>query len=599
MLKEALEVFEQQLQKPNGERLVLDAHIPKDGTYRLIEMSEGEWKIKKTLDIVYDKKKGTLIGTADGDYRLIQELDYYSKLVEMNKPIDPKKVIHSNHYLSLAVKKESIVSGKLTDEILKGYYDILKNPILKYEKKAKAKKLYESVEETFGLPDVALLSEIEEYVLTHNIWDGIPLEKKDYIKVFFIFSDVEKTRSYYKTESERYLIPNIYNNNNFNTIDQDEIVGLPNNNMGMNSKKPYLENKSRKVKVPYLLNQKEVLLQSQFFDYLMGEISQRRVNIYVDNDYDDSSIQAYTDTEQPADLESGYYFRCKKEKNEVAIIEADVITNYSTILDVPFRLSNYIKIPEAYVEKSKLIYDKPIENLWEIKNLIDGVFFEGKLNRNYFTDDGDLNIYDGTLKRCLLESRNALASWFWRGEDSRIEVVFDKFSLELIKNSLRKGNTFAAQRQFNLRWSLLEFLNSDWRIGSAMSEIRQQLREHINMGKNQEWKFSSDEEFAYGVGQAVSYLLSLSKANDKNHSFINPFLDAKNIKVIRRKLLHLYKKYNHLIEHREISRESQLLSQIIVYEPKKIYPEYIMAGFTATSLIYEKKETQEGGKENE
>lgn len=599
MLQEALEVFAQQLQKPNGKRLVLDAHIPKDGTYRLIEMSEGKWSIKKPLDIVYDKKKGELIGTADGDYRLIQELDYYSKLVEMNKPIDPKKIIHSNQYLSLAIKKESIASGKLTDEILINYYDILKNPISKYEKKPKAKQLYESVEENLGLPNVELISKIETYVLTHDIWEGVSLDKKDYIKVFFIFPDVEKTRRYYKIESERYLIPNIYNNNNFNTMDQGEIVGLPNNNMGMNSKKPYLENKSRKVKVPYLLNQKEVLLQSQFFDYLMGEISQRRVNIYVDNDYDEPSIRAYADTEQPSDLESGYYFRGKKEKNEVAIIEADTITNYSTTLDAPFRLSNYIEIPEAYVEKSKLIYDKPIENLWGIKNLIDGVFFEGKLNRNYFTDAGDLNLYDGTLKRCLLESRNALASWFWRGEDSRIEVVFDKFSLELIKNSLRKGNTFAAQRQFNLRWSLLEFLNSDWRIGSTMSEIRQQLREHINMGKDQEWNFSSDEEFAYGVGQAVSYLLSLSKANDKNDSFINPFLDAKNIEVIRRKLLQLYKKYNYQIEHREISRGPQLLSQIIVYEPKKIYPEYIMAGFTATSLIYEKKETNKEGEENE
>lgn len=599
MLQEALEVFKQQLQNENGERLVLDAHIPKDGTYRLIEMSEGEWRIKKTLDIIYDKKKEALVGTADGDYRLIQELDYYSKLVEMNKPIDSKKVIHSNQYLSLAVKKESIALGKLTNEILKGYYDILKNPISKYENKVKAKQLYESIEKKLGLPDIALLSEIEDYVFTHNIWEGIPLEKKDYVKVFFIFSDIEKTRRYYKTESKRYLIPNIYNNNQFNTMDHGEIVGLPNNNMGMNSKKPYLENKSRKVRVPYLLNQKEVLLQSEFFDYLMGEVSQRRVNIYVDNYEGESNIRTYTDVEQPSDLESGYYFRCRKEKNEVAIIESDVITYFSTKFDSPFRLKNYIEILEEYVQKSKLIYDKPIENLWEIKNLINGVFFEGKLNHNYFTDEGDLNIYDGTLKRCLLESRNALAAWFWRGEDSRIEIVFDKFSLELIKNSLRNGKIFAAQRQFNLRWSLLEFLNSDWRIGSTMSEIRRQLREHINMGRNQEWDFYSDEEFAYGVGQAVSYLLSLSKANDKNHAFINPFLDAKNVEVIRKKLLQLYKKYNYQIEHRETSRGSQLLSQIIVYEPKNIYPEYIMAGFAATSLIYEKKETGKGEETNE
>lgn len=599
MLREAMEVFGQQLKRENGERLVLDAHIPKDGTYRLIEISEGKGEIKKTLDIVYDKKNAKLTGTADGDYRLIQELDYYSKLVEMNKPIDPKKVIHSNNYLSLAVKKDSITSGKLTNDIIKGYYNILRNPMTKYEKKPKAKKLYESVEESLGQPDIELLNKIEEYVITNNIWEGIDLEKKDYVKVFFVLPDLEETRNYYKTEGERYLIPNIYNNNDFNTIDEGEIVGLPNNNMGMNSKKPYLENKSRKVKVPYLLNQKEVLLQAKFFDYLMGEVSQRRINIYIDNDYEEPDIRSYTDMEEPDDLESGYYLRCRKEKNEVEILQADVITHYSSDLEPYCRLQNYIEIPEEIVAKSKIKYDKPIEKLWEVKNLIDAIFFEGKLNRNFSTAAGDLNIYDGVLKRCLLESRDALALWFWRGESSRMEAVFNKFSFELIKNSIQRGNTFAAQRQFNLRWSLLEYLNSDWRIGSKMNEIRQTLREHINREKDQEWNFSSDQEFSYGVGQAVAYLLSLSKANDKNHAFINPFLDAKNVEVIRRKLLQLYKKYNYRISYVDGSRGAQLLGHVMEYEPEKMNQEYIMAGFVASSLIYEKKIVEEGGEENE
>ena len=49
----------------------------------------------------------------------------------MNKPIDSKKVIHSNNYLAFAVKKESIVTGKLTEVIIDNYYDTLKNPLEK------------------------------------------------------------------------------------------------------------------------------------------------------------------------------------------------------------------------------------------------------------------------------------------------------------------------------------------------------------------------------------------------------------------------------------------------------------------------------------
>ena len=51
--------------------------------------------------------------------------------------------------------------------------------------------------------------------------------------------------------------------------------------MGMNSKKPYLHHYSRKVTVPYLLDQDETLLQMQLFDYLSGFAAKDKVNVYV------------------------------------------------------------------------------------------------------------------------------------------------------------------------------------------------------------------------------------------------------------------------------------------------------------------------------
>ena len=123
MLQEALEVFEKKLSKNN--RLVIDAYSLKNGTYRLIEMSDDDWRIRKTIDIFYDKKRNEFIGNNDEDFHLIRQLDYYSKLLEMNKSIDQKKVIHTNNYLSIAVKKENLINQKLTPEIIKNYYQIL------------------------------------------------------------------------------------------------------------------------------------------------------------------------------------------------------------------------------------------------------------------------------------------------------------------------------------------------------------------------------------------------------------------------------------------------------------------------------------------
>ena len=591
MLQEAMEVFQIMLQE-KGERIITDAYIPKDGTYRLIVMKDDGWVIKDPVDIIFNKKTNTVDISNDMDYLLIQELDYKSKLLEMNKPIDPKKIIHSNNYLSLAVKKESVTSGKLSEEIIQQYYEILRNPNKKYEKKTQARALYHVAEERLGQPDIEAIDKIEKFILANkeDIWKGINLEKKNYVKLFFVYQEEEKTKEIYKIESERYLIPNIYNNNNFNMEFEKGIVGLPNDNMGMNSKKPYLENKTRKVKVPYLLDQESALLQSKFFDYLFGQVSKKRFHIYVDNI--DKKICSYTNKDKPEDIVSGYYLRCRMGKAGAEICEADVITHYKTKLEPGLVLKNYIEIPEERIEKSKIHYDEAIEDQWVIMDLINGIFFEGKLKNNFFTDAKDMNIYDDCLKQSILKSRNILANWFWRGEQNQLVKILDDVSLALIKNSILNDETFAAQRKFNLRWSLLEYLD-DQEVGVHMSEIRNQLREHINVAKDVEWDFISDEEYSYAVGQAVSYLLHLSKANNKTESYVNPFFNAKNSKVIKQRLLRMYTKYNYQIIHINGGRNAQLLSHVMEYEPKEIKHELIMAGFTAPSLMYEKKTDDE------
>ena len=591
MLQEAMEVFQIMLQE-KGERIITDAYIPKDGTYRLIVMKDDGWVIKDPVDIIFNKKTNTVDISNDMDYLLIQELDYKSKLLEMNKPIDPKKVIHSNNYLSLAVKKESVTSGKLSEEIIQQYYEILRNPNKKYEKKTQARALYHVAEERLGQPDIEAIDKIEKFILANkqDIWKDINLEKKNYVKLFFVYQEEKKTKEIYKIESERYLIPNIYNNNNFNMEFEKGIVGLPNDNMGMNSKKPYLENKTRKVKVPYLLDQESALLQSKFFDYLFGQVSKKRFHIYVDNI--DKKICSYTNKDKPEDIVSGYYLRCRMGKAGAEICEADVITHYKTKLEPGLVLKNYIEIPEERIEKSKIHYDEAIEDQWVIMDLINGIFFEGKLKNNFFTDAKDMNIYDDCLKQSILKSRNILSNWFWRGEQNQLVKILDDVSLALIKNSILNDETFAAQRKFNLRWSLLEYLD-DQEVGVHMSEIRNQLREHINVAKDVEWDFISDEEYSYAVGQAVSYLLHLSKANNKTESYVNPFFNAKNSKVIKQRLLRMYKKYNYQIIHINGGRNAQLLSHVMEYEPKEIKHELIMAGFTAPSLMYEKKTDDE------
>lgn len=125
MFEECLDVFTEMLK--NEDNLNLKGYIPADGSYIIVKQDG----TVKNADINFDKKTKETRSLICTDDTLLSDIcfyDYHSKLISMNKPIDSKKVIHSNNYLAFAVKKESIVTGKLTEVIIDNYYDTLKNP---------------------------------------------------------------------------------------------------------------------------------------------------------------------------------------------------------------------------------------------------------------------------------------------------------------------------------------------------------------------------------------------------------------------------------------------------------------------------------------
>ncbi|HBA04589.1 MAG TPA: type I-B CRISPR-associated protein Cas8b/Csh1, partial [Clostridium sp.] len=238
MLKECLESFKNELNE-KGDKLILDNYVPSDGTYIIVAPKDDSYEVKEVVNIKLDKKTKT-IDKSSNYFSKLCTYDYNSKLVDMNKPIDGKKIIHSNNYLSFFVKKESFSNGKLTNEIINGYYDILLNPYIKYPKsKAKAHDVYKSLEAEIGIVDKILVEKIKSWIQENIFEIGNQYTGKDYLKVFFEYDEEDYIR-----EGKRYFVPNIYNSNDFNMKISDKIFGLPNDNMGMNSKKPYLENKT-------------------------------------------------------------------------------------------------------------------------------------------------------------------------------------------------------------------------------------------------------------------------------------------------------------------------------------------------------------------
>ena len=577
MLKECLEVFEDMMEKSQG-KLVLDTYIPADGTYLIVDT---DGNIVVNTDIVKDKKTKIV----DKSSRYFQELcfyDYQSQLLSMNKPVDPKKIIHSSNYLSFFIKKESVVSGKLTGEVIDGYYDILKEPgEKKYKKSKEASRIYELFEKNEGKVDQEAVERNRQWIKEHIFHlEDVDFGKKDYLKIFF-----QADRKLYERESRRYILPNIYNNNKFNVEIEGKVYGMPDNNLGMNAKKPFLSMKSRKCGTPYLVDGYTALLQKTFFDYLMNLVSAGKYHIYVDTAK--KMIHGCVNGEAPEEVVSGHYFCIRKGKTEAEIYGEDNIPGYKRKLDPPFTFRNVLGVRhEKHPEYE--IYGRYYDRV-QVGSLIDQVLFSNFLENNYSMKPEEINMKDETMRQNILFSKDAIFDWIYKGREKGIDRILQKTALAMIKCSAVKDYREKVFWQFNLKWSFQEYFSKE--KGEDMGEIITGIREKVEQKvfSDRVIPVESDREYYYCVGQLAGYLISLSKAKDKKQSLINPIINGKTDEGIKRHLLHLYKKYNYTISD-SYKRVKNLLAMVEGYRPETDPDqEMIILGYACDNVIYKKE----------
>ena len=575
MLKDCLEVFAEELKRTeettgDGDRLILDSYIPADGVYIVVGQS-GEIR---SCAIKLNKKSRILEQTPnDNDLlRKIRFYDYHSRLVSMDKPQDPKKVIHSNNYLAFWVKQESLENGKLDEAAIDRYFDVLRNPREKY-KKPQDRKMYDYIAEQIGDIDQERLEKNRTWI-KENVFRleelNILLSGKNYLKIFF-----EGDEELYIKEEQRYVMTKIFNKNDYNLELEEKILGLPNDNLGLNSKKPYMENKTRRVPVSYLITPEEAVLQRKFFDYLMNKANAGETDLYFDTTK--KRITAQKKGEMFSSDFTGYFLQVQKGK-EVEIHHQDTIVDYKYHLIKPFRYQNVLGL-----EDKEERY-KEYRNKTELQSVINEVLFSSWLVGNYFTEEEKLSV-DGELKRNLVWSREAIFAWLYKGLDVNMDRVLHKVCMNMIKNSVRNGFTMKMGQQFNLMCSLEEYFKGGCGMAEKYADIQSKLRNKINQSGDCE--IETDEEYFYAVGQLVFYFISLSKAKEKMHSLENTFLIATDNTVIRKKLKQYFMKYNYQLKFNgyKFNRMYRMVDAYVL--KNKVQQEYLFGGYIGNNLIYE------------
>ena len=573
MIDEALEVFRKIYDKEE-EKLVVNKHIPKDGTYILVNIKSG--KIIEKLNISYDKKAKKVDGEFNQYYSYFKAFDYYSNLVDMNKPMDPKKTIHSNQIYSFFIKKDSIRENKLTKAIIEGYKKNLLNPEEKYNSK-EAKELYKNIAEKLSKIEKNIVEDIFLWIednVNENLLDND--NKKDYLKIFFVEDNLDKSLELFRNEHKRYLIPNIFNSNDYNRRIGETIYGLSNNNMGLNSKKAFLENKTRRVSTPYLVNTDEILLQYAFYNYLLPEVKQGNYFIYF------SENEIIPRTYKEGCPNGAKYLLNASYSKDVDIKNFNVISkNSSEEISINFKeILHQKKKDTDEIEYGNLNKEKMMNN-------INKILFYNSLLGNFLLNDGDLDIKDIEIKKLLMKYRNAFYKWFYLNDVAEVKKNIKKIYLDAVMVAIGNGYFFKACQQLDFGFCLEKYFYGKSGLMEEIMNVKEVFLNHTL--SEEDWEFSNDEEYFFAVGQILAYINYMRNSKAKSLNFIKQLTFVKNIDVLKEKIKKIVISYSHIFETKN-KKINRTVSNISLYQPKEIRIDILLAGFTADIIFFKKRE---------
>ena len=475
MIYDILEVFKKEYAQ-KGDKLILDNYELKEGLYIRVKQ-DGDFEPfivkKKNRELIFSDIDGGLNHSA---YEWLIERDYYSSYLNSNKSFYDKK-LHNINYLSLFVKMESFTNPKkLLNENAIRYQYLYLCTYAKFTKKQEKEilKQYEPyLKKQNRKRDIFrkykwIKNHLQEIVRLAED-NGI----KNYIKIFF-----DEDIALYKKESEIYYAIKIFNDISYSKAIAQNIYGLSDSNMGLNSKKPFLEHKNRKLTTPFMILKEDALLVKVFFDWLKFQDSREKYplinTLFVHRDFRDKDL----------------------------IMDFDYVPIRLKELTPPIKVLNHLKIDK--------IEDYELKEVSQLEFKIDELFYAKQLIFNYFNDDIKVSDFmTKELQNLLFVTKYSMINYFKKYNEREFYRIVKKYGSRFILNSLRVGYEFKAKESLNLKLSLQQYK------GEKIMNIEEMFSSIKNKLDNLEYDNLNKEEFFFLSGQLANYLLAQKEQHQK------------------------------------------------------------------------------------
>lgn len=602
----------------NNKNVILDNYLLKEGVYLKIDLGSNFNGVSDENILIINKKEEVKVNKLKL-MRWFKERDYLSSLLndDTNKAIDlPAKKIHSTNHFTIFIKKNICPyigkpKDRLNHEELKnriiGFYDRIEHSenkfgsiIPKNNLKGKDKYEYELEFLNSNFPNEMKYIKsderkekiekckrffIDSFENIMNFMKEFNENNKfdNYIK-FFIDAPIET----YESENKIYLIPRIFNVNDYNLFDHNKILGLPANDITTNDKKPYLMLKTMKCKVPYRDTIENVRITKNFYDWLKKNSKDKNGEIKLEYDHKFNSGNSN-------DINESFYLVHTDTNNQVDDFDNIPIS----IQNIDFKFENLLRVETRDKKSKKFILDenKNVSNLVELQKLISDYFFYGNMKGyfKYYDPKVLSNKFTPFMKALFMKSRDAFFDYFHKGIDINIRNMINKISLysieEQIKNTVEGDRLYQIKKTYNLRISLLKYFNikGGKEMASKIEILIDELKKKVNSEKTVYCEDS--DEFYFLAGQLAYYIVSQSEASKKTFGLFEPFLIAKNSNQIKRKLEDVFEIYKHAINISNIKFKNAM-SMVMAYDIDTKIQDHMkdlfLAGLLSNNMFYEK-----------
>lgn len=550
MIKDLVSIFKEKYAEV-GDKVILDSYTLKLGAYFKINI-DGSFDYS-----LFDKKSDI----NSEKYKWFSIRDYYSNLLDMNKPIANKQ-IHSSNYCTVFLKAESLFADFDIFEKIDEYYNVLAHLQEKYSGTSKKNKEARIILDQFAeqmncnirnnliltnhQQIIRLLPEIKEIVES----EANSEIRGGYVKIFF---DMDLENYLFENKLHTYL--NIFNSNEYNIKIDGHSMGLSNSNMGLNAKKPYLELKSKKISIPFLLTLEEATITKKFFDWMNFQ------NYHYMLPYDDNF---------------GHYDVVFKKGKE------NIIINYETVPAINnnfthFEFKNFLQLTDTT--------NTIISNIYQLEELVDEFMYQKQLKRNYFSKITVSKFMSKGLQNYLFLTRDSMRGYFHLYHVKPFLHALNKYGDSLITlDLLSSHNIKRSANGMNLKLSIIKY------FGGKIMNIESMINETRMMLDNSLYPEITTEQFFFLAGQVTYYLLSLSEASNKKQDLLEPFLRSATAKRLKSDIKFSFDKFKHKLSF-SYSKFNNALAIIMAYdgcEKSSNYMDVFLTGYLSNNIFYTK-----------